>query len=100
MFVVVVMGFVECGPRRDGVRRCVRGHMSLMRALYCGGHGGDFRGPADRGVFLRKVVATRWSGRRGRVLCRRLAWGSGYVGLFGWLSVVQCEAAVTRLWGY
>ena len=24
---------------------------------------------------------------------------SGYADLFGWLSVVQCEAAVTRLWG-
>ena len=47
--------------------------MSVMRALCCGGRGGAARGPADRGVFLRRVVVARWSGRHGSVPCRRRA---------------------------
>ena len=75
MCVVVVMGFVEREPRRDGVGRCVRGYMSVMRALCCGGRGGAARCPADRGVFLLRMVVARWFGRRGSVFCRRCARG-------------------------
>ena len=42
----------------------------MMRALCCRGRGGAARGPADRGVFLHRVVVARWSGRRDSVLCR------------------------------
>ena len=66
--------------------------MSVLRALCCGGRGGAARGPADRGVFLRRVVVARWSGRRGSVPCHRHArvWFPGtsicLVG-FPWRSV-------------
>ena len=71
--MVVVVGFVECGPIRDGVERRVRGHVNVMRALCCWGRDGAARGLVGRSVFLRKVVAARWCGRPGKVLCRRRA---------------------------
>ena len=73
MCVVVVMGFAEWGPRCGGVGRCIRGYMSVMRALCCRGRGGAARGAVDRGVFLRRVVVALWSGRRGSMPCRRRA---------------------------
>ena len=50
-----------------------------MRALCCRGRGGAARGLVDRGAFLRKLIAARWSGRRGRVLCswRARVWFPG-----------------------
>ena len=71
--VVVVMGFAEWGPPRYGVGRCIRGYMSAMRALCCGGRGGAARGPVERGVVLRRVVVALWPGRRDSVPCRRCA---------------------------
>ena len=47
--------------------------MSGMRALCCVGRGGAARGPVDRGVLLRRVVAARWSGRRCSMFCLRCA---------------------------
>ena len=64
--------------------------MSATRALCCVGRGGAARGPVDRGVFLRRVVAVP-SMRTGLV--------SGYIDSLGWVSVVRFEAAVIRLWG-
>ena len=62
-----------------GFAPSLRWHMSVMRALCCGGGGGTARGLVDRGVFLSKVIAARWPGHRGRVPCRRCArvWFSG-----------------------
>ena len=71
--MVGVMGFVERGPRRDGVGRCVSGRVSVVRALCYWGRGSAARGRVDRDVFLRMVVAALRSGRWGRVLCRRRA---------------------------
>ena len=65
--------FAWPGPRLDGSGRCVRRYVSVVRALCCWGRGGAARGLVDRGVFLRKVVAARWSESRGRVRCRRYA---------------------------
>ena len=47
--------------------------MSVNHAVCCGGRGGAGRGPADRGVLLRRVVVVLWSERRGSVPCRRCA---------------------------
>ena len=65
-----------------------------MCALCCWGHGGAARGLIDRGVFLREVVAARWSGRRGRVPCRRRA-GVWFPGLP--ICLVGCSWCGMRL---
>ena len=70
--------------------------MGATRTLCCGGRGGAARGPVGRGMFLRRVV---WASGQCALSSVCTALASGYIDPFGWLSVLRCEAAVTRLWG-
>ena len=68
----------------------------MMRAVCCGGRGGAARGPVDRGVFMRRVVFARWSGRWGRVPCRSYArvWFPGLS-----ICLVGCLWCCVRMMG-